>query len=265
MPNINEQIGKTIKIDNGDESLEGILIKIYTSPENQRNKSRTGLIRIPDGSESDFLVIGTAGYRIITVEVPIDNENINNPILLDILGITTYNIFNEIYTIASIEMEAGTNSRKAIITLANNQIGLDANIEPIFPDKVIEFLLFDDERPSNPYFITNIVSGSNVEIVDKNTLKVKIYKYSNDDVYLTEYANLSQKAIWKGGMSVKQGYTKNGNSEIEHFSVAIRIGYAPSVYINNQPYHIINNIGTGTGEITYYFTAVNGITRNLTN
>lgn len=255
-------LGDSYTLTKGIYSLTGELVKIYTSPQIQKNKAREELIRIPDGSTSDFLVVGTAGYRLITIDVPMIDEIKDNPILSDILGIITYDINDEIYTIVSIEAQ-NINGKIYSITLANNQILTIDPDDPIFPSTEIEFLLYKENRPSAPYTITNIVRGSTIELLDKHTLKVKIYKYSDDDVYLTKYANFSQMEMWKGGMSIKQNYSKNGNDEIEELSAKFMPGFVGSVYIENPPYNTIDDSGVSTGEVTYYFTAVNGISRNF--
>lgn len=210
--------------------LTGTIIKIYNSPEILRNKNRNDVLQLPDGSISDYLVTGLAGYRIVAIEVVIDTSNQGSSILSNKQGINSYELSDgEGYFIQSVDMKRDT---IAIITLVSNQKVLSDPDNPavdvpdvffsITPAGEAEYVLTGLVKESDIVFSVSTFDNQG-EIGVKAHITFQVYRHSDDDIFIN-------RLLWRDpffdpwinpetiDFKVEQSYLKNGVIETETWS-----------------------------------------------
>ena len=203
MPLNNSDIGKQVTLTQGTENIQGKLLSIYVSPEKVE--------QVPGKEQGNYESVWSAGYRVISLDVLVKSLDATSPILAGILGIATYEISGELYVLQSTTISESLSNRRAIVTLKHSQ-GAGTGIAPeqyeIF-ESFVEFYRSDGVPPDYEkvtHRMTGLVKGSPITITTQvdslgypsYTINLKIYKYSDDDIFFQESYNANNELIFSG-------------------------------------------------------------------
>lgn len=181
-------LGTNIIFQSEGDTITGILRTYFNYPEQRDN--------LAGEVEGQYEPIWTAGYKLITVDIDIDNAIKDNAIFSDKSGLLEFDIDGESYAIQSID--GSQSSRKAVITLISRQgstnINDGSNIFLTLKGQVIDGLIVGDKIDIEPVtlFKEKFADGLNASTAGLISRTIRIPRRTDVRVSSTEYYQIRQ-------------------------------------------------------------------------